>query len=72
MKNCICSFAVSSYGIFAAISTLLKQDMSGHLGVIVGFLMDSLQSTEGIKVKILIRHALLDFSQVAAAPLRNS
>lgn len=39
----------SAYGLFSAISTLLKQEMSPHLGTIVGCMLESLRSVEGLK-----------------------
>lgn len=44
------SYVVHSYGLFSAISTLLKQEMSPHLGTIVGYMLESLRSVEGLKV----------------------
>lgn len=40
------------YGLFASISTVMKKDMAPALPKIVDFMIESIQSTEGIVVSI--------------------
>ncbi|KAL5021050.1 hypothetical protein ScPMuIL_000205 [Solemya velum] len=40
------------YGLFAAISCLLKSEMSEHLAAIVRYMITSLKSTEGVKTHL--------------------
>ena len=51
-----CNFSlyfIHSYGLFASVSTILKTNMGKYLQDIVKFMIDSLQSTEGIVVSIV-------------------
>jgi len=52
--SCNCSlYFIHSYGLFASVSTILKTNMGKYLKDIVKFMIDSLQSTEGIVVSIV-------------------
>lgn len=52
--SCNCSlYFINSYGLFASVSTILKTNMGKYLKDIVKFMIDSLQSTEGIVVSIV-------------------
>ena len=42
---------IHSYGLFASVSTILKTNMGKYLKDIVKYMIDSLQSTEGIVVR---------------------
>ena len=43
-----------SYGLFAALSTLLKSDIAEYLQTMMHFMVLSLKTTEGVKVCILL------------------
>ena len=43
---------VISYGLFAALSTILKEDMTKYLEVIVRNMITSVKSTEGVTVSV--------------------
>jgi len=59
----VCFFVlVSSYCLFASISTLLKEDMAQVLECIVMLMITSINSTEGIKVRPSSHRLLLNSS----------
>jgi len=44
------AIVLSRYGLFASVSTILKTNMGKYLKDIVKYMIESLQSTEGIVV----------------------
>ena len=42
-----------SYGLLAALSTIVKEEMSANLGGIVKEMLETLESTEGITVSMI-------------------
>ena len=65
--SCNCSLHfIHSYGLFASVSTILKTNMGKYLQDIVKFMIDSLQSTEGIVVSIVAHFLRLKFSAFQA------
>ena len=48
----------SCYGLFAALSTVLKGDMRNILPTLVETMLDALQSGEGIVVSISVKHSV--------------
>ena len=45
-------FDFFSYGLFASLSTFLKQEMAGYLQEILKPMLDTLRSTEGFVVSV--------------------
>ena len=49
-QNFFSVYILHRYGLFASVSTILKTNMGRYLKDIIKYMIDSLQSTEGIVV----------------------
>lgn len=56
-------FLLARYGLFAALSVIMKNEISPYLEVLVTFMMGSLKSTEGVQVRKLSNSICLSSCQ---------